>query len=643
MTLKKFLYSIIPTVAAAVACLTSCDYLDIVPPEQPNIDDAMSTHDRALGFLYSCYQGCNEDNPVAYLGEIASSTDEYVLPYQWSSNAKSLMTDNVNSNSQVWIWGQTYRFVGQCYLFLQKLEEIGIPNGVASEAEVEQWRAECNFLVAWYHFMTLRRYGPIPITDSYIPMGTPSSQYNGRSHFDYCVDWIANKLDEAAEGLPARREGTEWGRATSVMAKAVKARLLLYAASPLWNGSFPYPEWKNTNFETPGYGLDLVSNTYSREKWERALKANQEALTLALGEGQRELYDDEEYYSRQQLDLPYVPYKDPEDPEDQAFLKKVMKMRYAVSTRESEGNKEIIWGLSNQFDFYSRYPQNILKLSNGTWQNGYQGISPTLYTVEHFYTENGMIPAQDSRFYAESEWLQSSNIEGREDIIKLNTRREPRFYAWMAFDGGDYGSKFSAGKPLTLDMKDPQKQGYIPQTNGNHSTTGYLTQKYVDPMTNFDVNGGLSGTTSAPTILFRLAELYLNVAECQAELGNTQGALEALKPVRERAGVPALTEQMVNESGMSIVEWVRNERFVELWNEGHRFFDVRRWMKGEEYFGFGKREGLNGEVQDPSFTEFNKRVPLTKYPYKWAKRMYLYPVFYNEVYKNPQMVQAPGY
>ena len=64
-------------------------------------------------------------------------------------------------------------------------------------------------------------------------------------------------------------------------------------------------------------------------------------------------------------------------------------LRYAVSTRESEGNKEIIWGLSNQFDFYSRYPLRILKKSDGTWHAGYSGVSPTLYTFEHFYTATG--------------------------------------------------------------------------------------------------------------------------------------------------------------------------------------------------------------------------------------------------------------
>lgn len=641
MKLIDSLRKITLALATVATCLTSCDYLDVVPPEQPNIDDAMSSPTNALGFLLSCYKGCESELPWYYLGEIASSTDEYLLPNQWNEGMwHSLISNNVTSTNQDWVWGTTYRYVGQCYLFLQKLDEWGTVNNVATEAEMEQWRAECQFLVAWYHFMTLRRYGPCPITDSYIPMDTPTSAYNGRSHFDYCVDWIANQLDEAAEKLPAvRTNSDEWGRATSTICKAVKARLLLYAASPLWNGSFPYPDWKNKNFETPGYGLELVSRTYDRSKWERALTACQEALNLALGEGQRELYDDNGYYDTQGLSLPYVP-----ENTDADFLKNVMKMRYVVSTRETEGNKEIIWGTAAQCDLWSRYPTRMMQKNDGTWTSGYSGVAPTLYTIEHFYTAAGKLPATDPAFTPESQWLESANISGREDIINLNVGREPRFYAWMAFDGGDYGSRIAGGSPLKLQMRNGERQGYNPSLfNRDHSTTGFLSQKYVDPMTEFGASGSANYGTTAPTILFRLAELYLNLAECYAALDMTPEALAALKPIRERAGIPELTTAMIQESGMSLMDWVRNERFVELWNEGHRFFDVRRWMLGEEYFGFGKREGLNAEVINPTFEEFNQRVPMTKYTYTWANRMYLYPLFYNEVYKNPQMVQAPGY
>ena len=59
---------------------------------------------------------------------------------------------------------------------------------------------------------------------------------------------------------------------------------------------------------------------------------------------------------------------------------------------------------------------------------------------------------------------------------------------------------------------------------------------------------------------------------------------------------------------MTIKDWVHNERFVELWNEGHRFFDVRRWAEGAKYFGANKREGLNAEVQSPTFDLLGKGI-----------------------------------
>ncbi|UVV54745.1 RagB/SusD family nutrient uptake outer membrane protein [Bacteroides thetaiotaomicron] len=148
--------------------------------------------------------------------------------------------NTASSTNQDWLWGTTYQYIGQCYLFLQKLENAG--SDIASDAEKEQWRAECQFLVAYYHFATLRRYGPIPITDSYIPMDTPTSEYNGRFHFDYCVDWIANQLDEAAKVLPANRTVTnEWGRATSTIAKVCKSTFVTLCRISFMERKFPLP------------------------------------------------------------------------------------------------------------------------------------------------------------------------------------------------------------------------------------------------------------------------------------------------------------------------------------------------------------------------------------------------------------------
>jgi hypothetical protein len=117
------------------------------------------------------------------------------------------------------VWGTAYQFIGQCLLFQQELNKLTA--NYVSDAERTQWLAESKFLIAYYHFTLLRRYGPIPLTDTYVPQDTPTSAYNGRFHFDYCVKWISDMLDEAAK-LPATRSTNEWSRATSTICKAVK-------------------------------------------------------------------------------------------------------------------------------------------------------------------------------------------------------------------------------------------------------------------------------------------------------------------------------------------------------------------------------------------------------------------------------------
>ena len=133
---------------------------------------------------------------------------------------------------------------------------------------------------------------------------------------------------------------------------------------------------------------------------------------------------------------------------------------------------------------------------------------------------------------------------------------------------------------------------------------------------------------------------YLNLAECQANVGgaNLANALANLKEVRDRAGVPTTTT--VPEQS-KLIEMIHNERFIEFWNEGHRYHDVRRWAEGQKYFG-AKREGLNAMVKDVPFEKFNVRTTIDQ-PFRWNDRLYLAPIQNAEVYKNPQMVQAYGY
>ncbi|MFR5270168.1 MAG: hypothetical protein ACLTGI_05305 [Hoylesella buccalis] len=94
---------------SAVTLTSSCDYLDVVPPEQASLADATKSHDRAMGFLFSCYVGIGVDHPTHLGGEVPSSTDEYLLPYAWAPDAlwDDYACNTASATNQHWIWGTT--------------------------------------------------------------------------------------------------------------------------------------------------------------------------------------------------------------------------------------------------------------------------------------------------------------------------------------------------------------------------------------------------------------------------------------------------------------------------------------------------------------------------------------------------------
>ena len=631
--------------------VVSCDYLDVVPPEQATLPDTMKDREDAVNFINSCYVAVEQTTPYFY-SIYEWSADETVSPPLWNDNNQQTAWNLRSSSNASGYWNDLYNSLGQCHMFLQMLDQYS-PLGATKE-DKSRWRAEAEFLKAYYHFRLLEMYGPIPIVDERMSQGTLPEDFPGRSHFDYCVDYICNQKlkEETIQSLPAVGQADDWGRATKAAALALKGRVLLYAASDLWNGHFPYPNWRNESYETPGYGTELVSRSYDENKWRTALQANLEALQYAEKEGERKLVDLNNLpRTLDDVPLPYIPGVDTSTPEGAEFAQRVLMLRSITASDENDGNKEIIWGLFLQnphdhINFSAQMPKRIVcyNEANNSWVEGWCGLTPTLYTVEHFYTKDGKLPKQDPAFAPYNSWLESGDVADRPEIINLNVNREPRFYACISFDGDDYSPLICDGEPLRVNLRDAQKQGYNPELfNRDYTVTGYFMKKFIAPELRISSVTGSDNRKNYAKPIFRLAELYLNVAECYAELGEVNNALQYLNPIRRRAGVPELTEADVT-SEMSIVDWVRNERFIELWGEGHRYYDVRRWMTAPELLKAGAREGLNveGAGMNPTFEELNQRTVINQ-QFQWDNRMYLWPIASSEVYSNPQLIQSPGY
>ena len=631
---NRFLKKHIQIICLLTLAFVSCNYLDVVPPETADFKDTMKDREAALGFLYSCYAGF----PTLYSNYegdyYQASTDEFALPPLWNLIGQLVSWNLVSPTNSAGPWSTCYNNLGQCHIFLKELDELN-PTGV-TDLDRTRWKAEVKFCEAFYHFTLLNAYGPIPLVTKYYSQNTATSDFPGRSPYDVCVDSISKWFDEAAENLPATVQEDELGRATSTACKALKARLLVYAASPLWNGSFPYSSWKNKD------GQELVSHTYDVNKWKQALEACNDAINWATTQGERSLFNlatSESIRKNENVPLPTI------NNVDSLFKERVMLMRYLTTTTEDQGNKEVILGVipsTSELDIYKCALPHAITVYNGTPTGGYSGISPCLFTVEHFYTINGLLPQSDPNFYPQSEWFNSAGLSNS-NIIKLNANREPRFYAWLGFDGGEYSSFISNGSPLVIQSRVSSQQGYNPDLyNRDNNVTGYLSKKGIQPNIKWRSTDNGQNIRIVPNIIIRLAELYLDRAECYAALGQTDQALADLNVVRERAGIPDLTAADIS-SKMTIMDWVRNERFVELWNENQRYFDLRRWCLAPEYLKAGTRMGLNAmEKKDPSFTEFNTPTKVNQ-PFQWSNRMYLLPIASSELYSNPQLVQAPGY
>ncbi len=633
--------------------INSCSYLDVVPVETVDYDDLLVTPVDALEYLYGCYGPIQGDARVIplHIFSLRYGSDEFVATTTTNSQFQRLQWNQISgvtAESYEVPWNNYYDAIGYCNLYIRDLTQATIPN--LSSTDKEQYLAEAKFLKAYFHYRAMVQFGPIPIMDEIPDMNTAQGALPGRSHFDYCADYVANTCEEAYPYLPEKYSNAQYyGRATKAMAKMLIAKVRLLAASPLYNGEFPNKSWANKNYETPGYGKELVSFTYQREKWAVARQACIDAITEAEAAGHK-LFDLDGSEVRRLADnipLPQIPGVDVNTEEGEEFAKRVMLMRYVPVCGPNEGSTEFIWGMLNiapNMDNAS-IPHYVITDQQGVNRGGWGWISPTLYTMEHFYTANGKLPEDDSDFYNKQEWFTSAGLSNT-DIIKLFVNREPRFYASVGFDGDEYSPVIANGSPLILRMRDSNENGYnINAGTNNQSQTGFVNKKFVHPNTRFtgiDGNNNLTLGYDHVFSIFRLADLYLMLAECDAHLGeNMDEALTYLNKVRSRAGIPTLTTADVTTYD-DLLKIVRDERFAELYMEGMRFEDITRYVEGPERMSKSCYYGLNAMVENPSFTDFNQPVNIDQ-SFKWDNRMYLLPIPNSELYSDPQLVQAPYY
>lgn len=626
---------------------SSCNYLDVVPDEIDTEEDAFSDYSAVLNYLYSCY---------SYLPESRSGTssldlmtgDEVVTAFEHETFASFPKGNYSSSNTVISYWNTFFNGLRQCYLFLDNVDTVQDPD-FTDELRTD-FKAQVKFLIAYYHYMLIRCYGPVIIITGVEDVNQSSENYKSRTPLDDCVDFVCNLFDEAAADLPeVRSDASEFGLATSVAAKALKAKMLLYAASPLFNygGGSPSAEMKSYYESLKNNdGTALMPLSYDANKWTECQTAMKEAIEAAESAG-FSLYDTDDY-SEDGNESPEDPYQH--------------RLRWNIMDYSTDGgNSEVIYADSRSEGYYGIQNKSMPFCSGCAWN----GIAPTWAMLNRFYTRNGLPWNEDP----ETKGLDPLEIVTVDDAhadeaavgeqtLQFNLNREPRFYAWVAFQGGYYEvtSASTLGAYASDPTYDSEKRRLVcdfvlggncsrgttssSRTN-NYSPSGYLNKKGVSP--DYSMTTSLQTPYFYPWPVIRLADLYLGYAEACVEVNDLETAKTYLNKVRERAGIPDVETSWSGVAALTqdkMRDIVRQERMVELYLENQNFWDMRRWLLAEDYFNT-KAQGLN--IDATSLAQFARLTEIDFERKFTSPTNYLLPIPNSDLNTNENLVNNPGY
>ena len=639
-----------------IILFSSCkdDYLDVIPDNIPTIDIAFNNRATALNFLATCYTYIPEHaNVVQNFSMLAGDEVWYYAENDFYMNNETSFRlakgmQNVSSPYlNYWEGGRgaphsLFNALRDCNIFLDNL--VTVPG--LEEQERLRWLDEVKVLKAFYHFWLLQMYGPIPIVENNISVGASAEETNVfRDSVDDVVNYLVQLLDEVIEGenLPGviNYIYTEQGRVTMPVAKALKAKILVLNASPIFNGN------EDFNSLVDSQGNSLVNQTYDPQKWVLAKDALFEAIESAESNG-HQLYE-----FTQQI---------PINGELSEQVIEELSQRAAIT---ESFNSEIIWAYGPE------WTGDLQMWCQPRWTADHSALfgytkkshAPTLNMVETFYSKNGVPLNEDiywnysERYDVVSTPLFDDNgenyhefyIEDNYSTAKLHTYREPRFYSTIGFDGGKWFSleTTNINNIPYLDAKAGAlsgKQGFE-----IYSITGYFAKKLVHYENVISQEGSTIKGYSFPII--RLSDLYLMYSEALNEVKESPDSevYEYIQKVRDKAGLDnggdlVNTWQLYssNPSKPSSKEGMRDiihqERMIELALEGHRYWDLRRWKLADEYFSQPIR-GWN--IFRPDVEGFYEVENI--YYRNYLIKDYLWPISQNELLRNPNLVQNPGW
>lgn len=633
--LKK--YIVVCGVALVAMLCQSCeDYLEVDLQDQMSLEEVFSkrqTTERYLVHLYSFiprefeYNGTGTGRGAD--GRVVPCSDEAMFSwYQWVYYLNFTEGNFSTSDNEYYKWSYFYQGINQACVFLNNVDAC--PE--ITEENKTIMKAEAQFLRAYCYFALFRQYGPVFIWGEKGENGkwiakTPDSRIDpldiDRNTVDDNVEFMVSEMDQAIANLPETIVDTQkWaGRITKGAAMAAKARLLLYAARPLFNGCSLYKGMKNH------WGEYLFPQEPSIEKWRKAAEAAKAIIDM-------------NQYKLVKVD----------DSTD--------KFENAIASYQAIYNKpwndECIWGTySNELAYYMRFSSQPPRLC--TYGSG--GFGPSLKMVDTYpmavsgrypvigYDNEKPIVDELSGYEADgftSNWIHP--IEGKKyggaKVHNSCKGRDARYYACVLANGFYWINNWiNGGNATRVTFYTGGTSTY--SATGDCNKVGFLWRRFLDPNLNTEKNtwGYLFWN------YYRLGEVYLNYAEACIELGETAEALKYINLIRERVGLNKL-EEAYSAAELADKENLRKlyakERMCEMAWECDRWYYATQWMIAEKEFTSPNYTlNLFATNFEDSWQRTAQVWPMGDRKF-WPK-MYLHPIHSKELAECHNMTQNYGW
>ncbi|MDR1743113.1 MAG: RagB/SusD family nutrient uptake outer membrane protein [Dysgonamonadaceae bacterium] len=675
--MTKKIYQLLLVVSAMGFASSCSDYLDSDKyfKDRTTIESIFTDRDRTeqwLAYAYSFLTGAcadiiskaGEGSPHCY--DDAMYFGDRDVTYD-PKDANDLSYNKYRSgeyseNEFNEVWPRCYKGIYQASVFIHNIDM----NQTMTDVERTDYKGQARFVRAYFYWLLLRKYGPIPLmpdegvdyTQSYDDIATP------RSSYEEVADFISSEMVQAAKELQytKRIDNENISRPTKGAALATRAYALIFAASPLANGN----DDEFAQALVDDQGRRLLSQEYSEEKWAKAAAACKDVIELGVYDLYHAAFstNDNGLHDRPTIVPPADGnFSNNDWPKGWRNIDPFKSYRNLFDGNMPADNTELIFSRVNNTSQVASMVIHQMPRDFGGWNT--HGLTQKM--VDAYYMNDGSdVPGKDKEIGRGNGSERPTGFTTQDDVdaglykpllanVSLQyANREPRFYASVSYNGAVW-HYLSRTEP-----NDRNRQTFYYRGGGNgfmntpfHLRTGIGVMKFVSPEDNpSNIRAKLEPAIRYADILLLYAEA-LNELDGSYSIDSWDGSTtytinrdkaemqKGIHPVRIRAGLPDYSSSVYGNKD-ELRKALKRERMIELLGEGKRYFDLRRWKDApvEEAMQI---YGCNVIMTAAQREEFHQPVAIFNLSSTFSPKLYFWPIRHDELKHNKRLTQTPGW